>query len=340
MSQIRVCAIAHDYYPFDALVRRTAESAAKAGYESHVVCLTEPGQAKFEVCDGVHIHRVSMTRGYGRALPLTLLEWFLFTVRAAVTVTRLHLKQKFDVIHVHNMPDFLVFAALGPKLLGAKIVLEVQDTSPELMAAKAPAQGALRAAVVRIATWQEWISTAFADHVITVGWPFEELLLERGVPSSKLTNILNSADPSIFRPEQRTQPLLGPATEDRPLILMYHGTVAERNGLDTAIRAFAKARASAPYLRFDIKGVGEAMPDVRRLAHELGVEDHVVFSDPCPSEELGAVVSHGDVGIIPYRSDGSMDLVLLVNAEQDYAPFRWELISERYQQLLASLARS
>ncbi len=394
MSALRVCAIAHDYYPFDALVRRTAESAAKAGYESHVICLMEPGQAKYEVCDGVHVHRVPMKRGYGRALPLTLLEWFTFTVRAGAKVTRLHFKQKFDVIHVHNMPDFLVFSTIVPKLFGAKIVLEVQDTSPELMAAKA--HGRLRAPVVRVATWQEQISTAFADHVITVGWPFEELLLERGVPASKLTNIINSADPSIFRPDQRTDPFMGPVSEARPLILMYHGTVAERNGLDTAMRAFAKARATVPYLQFDIKGVGEGMPALERLAHELAVDDHVVFSDPCPSEELGAVVSHGDVGIIPYRSDGFMDLVLptkayefafmrrpmiasdtpairsmfrpesivlcepsnvdsfaeaivdlyqhpekraelVANAERDYTPFRWELISERYQQLLTSL---
>ena len=52
-------------------------------------------------------------------------------------MTRLHLKHAYDVIHVHNMPDFLVFSALFPKLLGAKVILEVQDVSPELMAAKA-----------------------------------------------------------------------------------------------------------------------------------------------------------------------------------------------------------
>ena len=132
---------------------------------------------------------------------MTILQWCWFLLLAGATVTWLHLKRAYDVVHVHNMPDFLVFSALFPKLLGAKIILEVQDVTPELMAAKA--KGRQRKIVFRLATWQERISTAFAHHVITVGWPFEELLLQRGVPKEKITIILNSADPKLFPPLRR-----------------------------------------------------------------------------------------------------------------------------------------
>jgi len=394
MSELRVCAITYDYYPFDVLVRRTAEAAASAGYTSHVICLMEPGQKKYEVCNGVHVHRIEMYRGFGRSLPHTILEWTIFMLRAAAKVTRLHLKEKYDVVHVHNMPDFLVFSAIVPKILGARVILEVQDVSPELMAAKA--KGRLHGLILRIAMWQEHISAAFVDHVITVGWPFEQLLLKRGIPPKKLTGILNSADPRLYPATQRTEPLMETPTAERPLILMYHGTVAERNGLDIAIRAFAKARQTTPYLRLDIKGRGEAIPRLKQLAQALGVGDHVIFTDPCPSDELVDFVTHGDIGIIPYRSDGFMDLVLptkayefalmhrpmiasetpairsmfrpeslilcepsnverfadaivdlyqhpekrtllVANAEQDYMPYRWEIMAERYQRLLASL---
>jgi glycosyltransferase involved in cell wall biosynthesis len=245
--------------------------------------------------------------------------------------------------------------------------------------------------------WQERLSAGFAHHVITVGWPFEELLLKRGIPAKKLTNILNSADPRLFPVMRRTEPLTEPPSEERPLILMYHGTAAERNGLDIAIRALAKALRQAPYLRLDIQGRGEALPSLKQLAQELGVSDHMIFTGYTPSEKLVDFVTHGDVGVIPYRSDGFMDLVLptkayefalmrrsmiasdtpairsmfrpeslvlcepsnvesfaqaivdlyehpekraqlLANAEQDYAPYRWELMAKRYQQLLASLA--
>lgn len=395
MSSVRVCAITYDYYPFDVLVRRTAEAAASAGYTSHVICLMEAGQKAYEECDGVHVYRIPMYRGFGHSLPLTILQWTTFLALAAAKVTQLHLKYNYDVIHVHNMPDFLVFSALVPKLMKAKVILEIQDVSPELMAAKA--KGRSRKAILRLATWQEQISAAFAHHVVTVGWPFEKLLLKRGIAPEKLTSILNSADPHIYPYSKRTEPSMELASEEHPLVLMYHGTLAERNGLDIAIRAFAKARQTAPHLRFDIKGRGEAIPSLKQLAYELGVSDYIVFTDPCPSDELVDFVTHGDIGIIPYRSDGFMDLVLptkayefalmhrpmiasdtpairsmfrpeslllcepsnvdsfaeaiidlyqhpekqqllITNADQDYMPYRWELMAERYQNLLASLA--
>jgi glycosyltransferase involved in cell wall biosynthesis len=222
------------------------------------------------------------------------------------------------------MPDFLVFCAIVPKLMGAKVILHVQDTSPELLAVKA--EGSKRDLILRVAALQEKISTAFANHVITVGKPFEEKLLERGLSPRKLTVVLNSADPGIFPPERRTEALDGPATAERPLVVMYHGTAAERNGLETAVRAYAQARARAPYLRFEIKGQGETIPEVERLAKELGVGDSVVITDPCPSAELIDFIMQGDVGIIPYRSDAFMDLVLPTKA-YEFALLRRAMIA-------------
>ena len=395
MSSLRVCAITFDWYPFDILVRRTAEAAASAGYTSDVICLRQPGQKVEEICDGVHVYRVPMSRGYGHSLPFTIFKWMLFMLYASIKVTQLHLKRRYDVIHVHNMPDFLVFATLIPKLLGAKVILEIQDVSPELMQAKAPRR--LKKLFHTLASWQEHISARFAYHIITVGWPFERLLLKRGIPASKITNILNSADPRLFPAERRSAISREAPSADYPLVLMYHGTVAKRNGMDVAIRALAKARQSAPYLRLDIKGRGEDLPYLKSLAQELDISEYVIFSDPCPSEELVDFILHGDVGIIPYRSDGFMDLILptkayefawlhrpmiasdtpairsmfrpeslifckpanvesfaaaiidlyqhpekreyMVNeAAKDYTPYRWEVMAERYQQLLLTLA--
>jgi glycosyltransferase involved in cell wall biosynthesis len=317
MSSIRVGVITFDWYPFDPRVRRLAEAAADAGYAVDVICLRQPGEKRFETCNGVSIYRMPVERGFGRSLPATLLSWSWFLFLAGAAITRLHVKHPYDVIHVHNMPDFLVFAPFFPRLLGAKIILDVQDVSPELMAAKA--NGRLRNSVTRLAAWQERLSTTFADHVITVGWPFEEVLLQRGVPKEKLTIILNSADPKLFPASRQQKPFSGAFTEERPCILMYHGTLAERNGLDTAIRAFVLARRAAPHLRFHIQGRGESLPALKRLVEELGVQEAVAFREPCRSEEIVDFVVHGDVGIIPYRCDGFEELVLPTKAYE----FAW-----------------
>ena len=403
LESVRVCAITCDCYPEDPLVRRTAEAAARAGCDYHVICSMKEGQEKYAVFNGVHVHRILIKGKKGKPLGritarpfgAMLALWSIFAFLAFAKVARLHLKLKFKVVHVHNMPDFLAFAALVPKLLGAQIILHIQDVSPELMAAKG--KGFFRRIAVPLAEWQERISTAFVDHVLTVGWPFEEPLLKRGVPREKLSSVLNSADPNIFPVEKRTEPFLGKATAERPLVLMYHGTCAPRNGLDAAIRAFAEARKAAPHLRLHLRGGGESLPHLKQLAQMLGVSDHVAFFPHGPLDTVADFVQQGDIGIIPYPSDGFMDLVLptkayelalmrrpiiasdtlairsmfrpesivlckpssatsfaeaiidlywhpqkraqlVANAEHDNMKYRWELMAERYQNLIASLA--
>lgn len=396
MSPVRVCAITCDGYPLDPLVRRTAEAAASAGHDYHVICSTKKGQPKYEAFNGVHVHRMPLGRISAKPVGTTLVLWSIFAVLAFEKVARLHFKLKFNVVHVHNMPDFLVFAALIPKLFGARVILHVQDVSPELMAAKT--KGLLRSVTVPLARWQERMSTAFADHVLTVGWPFEEVLLKRGVSREKLSSVLNSADPKLFPVEKRTEPFLGKATAQRPIVLMYHGTCSKRNGLDIGIRAFSKARKVAPHLRLHLRGGGDALPHLKELAKTLGVAHHVEFYPSGSLENVVDFVVAGDIGIIPYRSDGFMDLVLptkayefalmrrpmiasntramrsmfgptsvmlcepssvdsltdaivdlyqhpekraelVARAEQDYINYRWDIMADRYQQLLTLLVK-
>lgn len=61
-------------------------------------------------------------------------------------------------------------------------------------------------------------------------------------------------------------------------------------------------------------GRGEQIPLLKQLADELGIASCVQFSDPVPAEEIVDFVLHGDIGIIPYRSDGFADLVLPTKA--------------------------
>lgn len=394
MSSLRVGTITFDWYPYEVRALRTAESAIEAGHEVDVICLRQPGAKSYEVHNGVRIYRMPMSRSVGGSLPRKLLQWSWFLLLAGAVVTWLHMRRRYDVIHVHNMPDFLVFSTLFPRLSGAKVILDVQDVTPELMAAKA--KGRHRELVRRLATWQERISTAFAHHVVTTGRPFEELLLRRGVAPEKITNILNSADTRLFPPARRCPPPYDHAEEAQPFILMYHGTLAERNGMDIAIRALAIARRTVPQLRLDIQGNGDHLPALKRLVADLNLEDAVVFKASTPPEELVDFVVHGDVGIIPYRHDGFADIVLPTKAYEfawmcrpmiasdtsairsmfrpqsivlcdpsspesfadaivdlyrhpekranmaasafdDYEPYRWELMAERYEQLLSSL---
>ena len=59
-----------------------------------------------------------------------------FCAKSSFYLSRLQLKRKYDLVHVHNVPDFLVFSAWLPKLAGAKIILDIHDILPEFFANK------------------------------------------------------------------------------------------------------------------------------------------------------------------------------------------------------------
>jgi glycosyltransferase involved in cell wall biosynthesis len=317
MKRLRIAIISFDPYPYEVRAKRLAEAAADAGVEVDAICLSLSGGARLsDEYNGVHIHPLPMARTIGAPLAVTLMEWVRFLAMAAVKVTQLHHRHPYDVIHVHNMPDFLVFAALIPKLRGARVILDVQDVSPELMAAKAANAGKrLRHVLYTLAAAQERISTAFADYVVTVGWPFEHRLLARGVPQTKLTSFINSADPKVFPAS-----LQGPIPFDTrgaqgPFRLMFYGTISRRLGIDTAIRALALARQTEPQIELDIMGSGDDIATFQALAGELGVRDVVRFRDAvAPGPELADFVVSHDAGIVSYHADGFADLLLPTKA--------------------------
>ena len=70
----------------------------------------------------------------------------------------------YDVIHVHSLPDFEVFAAFIAKLLGAKLVLDIHDLMPEFYANKFDKSS--RSLIFRSLALVERMSVAFSDHVI------------------------------------------------------------------------------------------------------------------------------------------------------------------------------
>ena len=395
MSTLHMGTIAFDCYPDHPRLRLLCEAAADAGYDVDVICpLKTLDDKRYEVFNGVHIYRVPvLRRGPIRNLYRTIRGWGLYFWFSAVMITQLHLKHAYDVVHVHNLPDFLVFTAVIPKLLGAKIILDVQDISPELMAVKT--KGLSRRIGTLVASIQERISTSFVDSVVTVGRPFADAVKKRGVAEEKITILPNIVDPKLFPISRRAYPTQNATQGEQPFIIMYHGTVEERFGLDTAMRAFAIALREVPNLRFDIQGAGGKLPAISSLAEELGVSEHVRFTPTCSIDEVVNFVAHGDVGIIPYRRDGFADLALptkafefawmhrpmiasdmlgirsvfrpesvvyctdaesfaraiinlyqhpekraemVVNAAEDYLPFRWEIVAKHYQELLASLS--
>lgn len=298
----KACMVVHSFYPNDPRVRREAEALIEQGWIVDIICLLGAGERGQEPYGRGHIYRLPVSRNRGAGVATYLGEYASFFALASLRLASLHLRRRYDLVQVHNMPDFLVFTALLPRLLGSRVVLDIHDLVPELFAARFG--GRDNHPFVRMTRWTERWSAAFADHVITVGEPFRRRLVSRSVSPEKLTVVMNSADPRLFSPEVAPAP-----RRDGAFNLVYHGGVFERYGIDLAIRAVAQVRDRIPGLQFRVFGAGEAIDSLAQLVIDLGLKDMVHLGGFIPIDQVPAHIAGADLGVVPYRQNAFTDML-------------------------------
>ena len=282
-----VCMIAYANYYTDARIKNYVYSLLKAGYQVDVFAL---GKAEPAI-SGLNVFCLMSKVWSGSVLPYILSQcWFLLLVMFRVGAA--FLRQRYCFIHVHNMPNFIVFGALIPKIFGGKVILDVHDTMPEAYATKFDLP--LDHVLVKMLRFEEHVSAAFADHIITTNDLHKEALVEHGIPANKISIIMNMGNDDIFHPQFS-------AITSAGLVLAYHGTVAERLGLDLILDAIRLARSEYPQLQFILIGDGDYMPTVRNLIEEYHLNDIVSLEGWVPVEELPRYLSKTQVGIIGNR---------------------------------------
>lgn len=298
-----VCMIAYTDYATDSRVRREAETLAAHGFR--VRCLTtkngDPPQA-FRL-DGVDVQELQVGKYRGKSARAYIASYLRFLADASVTCLRLMARRELDVVHVHNIPDFLVFAALLPRMAGCKVILDVHDSVPETFATKFSGTGLVRTALVL----EERLSAMLAHRVICVNHPQRDVLVGRGIPTAKTFVSMNVPDPRLFPRVNATarQPPEG------PLNLVYHGTMAHRLGVDLLIEAVGRIREQVPHVRLYLWGDGDDLPAFRAAVEKRGLEGQIEFNQQgYPLEALPHRLRCMSLGVLGNRRGEACDLML------------------------------
>ena len=291
---LNVCTVVYAPYETDTRVRRYCEALAERGDHVDVAALKVDGSPAYEIIRGVHVYRIQerVRNECGRFSYLSRLLRFL--VNSAVFISRRHLHTKYDLVHVHSVPDFEVFAALLPKLTGAKIILDIHDIVPEFYASKFNVSN--RHITYKALKLLENISVMFSDHVIVSNHLWEKTLLDRSTTVDKCTALLNYPDTSIFcrRP--------GAISNGGPLFI-YPGTLNWHQGLDIAIKAFATVCQELPKARFHIYGEGPEQSTLQDLVGELGLGEIVRFFPFLPLDQIVEIMAGATAAVVPKRND-------------------------------------
>ena len=290
---MRVCMLAYTFYASDMRVMRYAEALAQRGDVVDVLALRRPGESSQETINGVNVFRIHTRVVNEKRLWTYAARISLFLLRSMIFLSTRHLRNPYQLIHVHSVPDFLVLAAWIPRLMGAKVILDIHDLLPEFYCSKFKAKQ--RSLTLNCLVAVERLSIALADHVIVANHIWQKKLLSRSAKKGKCSVILNFPDSTIFSP-------LAERKRNEKFIIMFPGTLNWHQGVDIAVRAFALIKEEAPQAEFHIHGEGPAKQSLIDLVTNLKLQDRVLFKEFLSVREIARVIQQADLAVVPKRA--------------------------------------
>ena len=292
---MRVCMLGYTFYELDSRVRQYARALIERGDEVDFIGLRKESQTAQDIVEGVQIFRIQ-GREYGEKGRISYLFKLLrFLAGSSLLLSRKHFRKHYDLIHIHSVPDFLVFAAWLPRFTGAKVVLDIHDVVPEFYATKFNAP--LGSLTFQSLLLLEKLCAAFANHVIIANDVWRDKLMSRALRGSKCTTILNY--PMRVVPQARNR-----QRTNSKFTILYPGSLNHHQGVDVAVQAFALIKDSIPEAEFHIYGEGAELGNIGRLIRELGLEKDVFLRPSVPHEEILRIMENADLGVDPKRTDG------------------------------------
>lgn len=263
---------------FDEVYRRLGDKG------THIVTADVPGAAAHDRHHPNTVHRLDLRR-VAWLRPESLLMYLrLFIHSLWLAATR-----RFTAIHAGRaLPEGLVAWAVA-RLTFHKLVIYAHGEE--------------------LTTWgkgRKYRTMRFAlrhaDKVIANSEFTRDELLKMDVDSERIKLIYPGVDVERFRPGLPCDDLkrsIGLA-QAQTLILAV-GRLSRRKGFDTVIRALPRILDEGFDVRFALIGIGEDMGYLKKLAHELGVDDRVDFLGHVPMVDLPRWYNACDVFLMPNR---------------------------------------
>jgi glycosyltransferase involved in cell wall biosynthesis len=291
---MNVLMLTYSFYESDNRVRRYAETLARRGDSVDIISIRPKDTPVFNSLNGVNVYRIQEREVNESHLIDYLLRLTFFLVKSFFFTCWMQLKKRYRFVHVHSVPDYEVFAALLPKLTGAKVILDIHDIVPEFYASKF--SGGRKSLLMKILKLVEKLSCFFADHVIISNHIWYERITERSVSKNKCTVFINYVDPFIFKKERE------PVKKD-DFVVIYPGTIAWHQGIDLAVQAMARVVKTHPDIKFHIYGKGSEVGTIKKLISDLHLENAVTFFGMIPIDDIVDKMIDADLGLVPKRND-------------------------------------
>jgi glycosyltransferase involved in cell wall biosynthesis len=281
--------------PFDRRVWSEATTLVAHGYEVSVICPVGQGYEKRrEVLDGVHIYRHPLPIEARRAIAYPL-EYSTALFWEFVLAWRVLLTRDFDIIHACNPPDTIfLIGGFFKLLLRKKFLFDHHDLNPELYEAKFGRRDLFYWLLVKFERW----TFRTADVSIATNKSYQAIAVGRGGMDPKSVFVVRSG-PKLERMQRR--PPVEAYKNGRRYLVGYLGVMGQQEGCHYLLKSvrYIVRDLGNRNVQFALVGGGPELPSLKRLARELGIEDHVTFTGRVSDDVLLDVLNSADLCVNP-----------------------------------------
>jgi glycosyltransferase involved in cell wall biosynthesis len=299
--------VAYSYYPMDPRVRREVEILRENGATVHVICAQNEGEKGYDTHNNVSIFRVSQRINRKGGSLLYFLRYFMFLCLSTALLFRLFVKYRYKVVHIHSIPDYLVFCSVIPKAFGAKIILDLRELMPEVFATKFDIP--VDSKKVYLAKIPEKISVRYADLVISTSNERKDILIKR-TKREDIKVFMNLPKKERFKHRDMTDFLMKNNLEGKFIVSFVGGLNPERE-LDVVIKAIKHEENIIPNIAFIFCGAGEKeyIASLRELIEDLNLKKKVLFLGHVPQDDVMNYIAISNVTLSPYKLHPNLDPV-------------------------------
>ena len=288
-------------FPPDTRVENEMKSLTDAGFEVHIACFQKNKEPLLERTEYGIIHRKPVSKFIYKSSVGVLKFPFYFNYWRRF-VKELFALEKFDVIHVHDLPLAKVGYEAKCKY-GVKFILDMHENWPVLLQLSKHTNTFLGKLLSSNDQWVRYEKEmcGLADKIIVVVDEAKGRVSGLGINPEKIEVVSNTLDINQFDPIERKE-----FRKDK-FRMLYVGGINYHRGIQYVIKAIALLKKKGIEVHFDLVGDGSYLDDIRRLIAELQVQDNVTVHGFKHYTQICDIYESANVALIPHVKSGHTD---------------------------------
>ena len=288
-------------FPPDTRVENEMKSLTEAGYEVHLACFQKDKEPLLEKTANGVIHRKPVSKFIYKSSVGVLKFPFYFNYWRRY-VNELFANERFDAIHVHDLPLAKVGYEAKCKY-GVPFVLDLHENWPVLLQLSKHTNTFLGKLLSSNAQWIDYEKKmcGLADKIIVVVDEAKGRINGLGVALDKIEVVSNTLDMNQFDPIERKE------FKTDKFRMLYVGGINYHRGIQYVIQAISLLKKKGIEVHFDLVGDGSYLADIKQLINELKVQDNVTVHGYKHYTQICDIYESAHVALIPHVKSGHTD---------------------------------